>query len=338
MSDEQTGRPAAFRLDDPAVRIAEPDETDDPSLEGTALAVTGGARDVRAVRRCVMGLGGLFLSAALALVVFGAGVWITDFVTRMFERAGWLGWTASALAACAALALLALVLREITGLMRLARVANLRADAELAAASDDRKAADAVVRKVTALYASRPETARGRAALKRHAREIIDGRDLLRLTEKALIVPLDAQARAMITASAQRVSLVTAVSPRALIDIAFVLYEAVRLVRRIGALYGGRPSGLSMLRLMRMTIAHLAVTGGVAMTDSALHQVVGQSLAARLSARLGEGVINGLMTGRIGLAAMDVCRPLPWIAGEPPGLGGLMSTLVGTVANKSRPG
>jgi putative membrane protein len=337
MSDEQTRRPTTFRLDDPAVRMAPLEAENELHTEAFASGVDGDGSEgtARAVRRRGMGIGGIFLSATSALVVFGMGIWVTDFVARMFERAGWLGWTASGLAACAGLALLALLLREIVGLMRLARMAGVRAEAELAAASDDQVAARDVVRKVIEFYISRPDTARARAALKRHAGEIIDGRNLLRLAEKELIAPLDAQARGMITASAQRVSLVTAVSPRALIDIAFVLYESVRLVRRIGALYGGRPSGLSMVRLMRMTIVHLTVTGGVAMTDSALHQVVGHSLAARLSARLGEGVINGLMVGRIGLAALDVCRPLPWIASEPPGLSGLMSTLVGTVANKS---
>ena len=39
---------------------------------------------------------------------------------------------------------------------------------------------------------------------------------------------------------------------------------------------------------------------------------MGQGLAAKLSARLGEGVVNGLMTVRVGIAAMRVVRPLPF--------------------------
>jgi putative membrane protein len=30
-----------------------------------------------------------------------------------------------------------------------------------------------------------------------------------------------------------------------------------------------------------------------------------------LSARFGEGAVNGILTGRIGLAAIEVCRPIP---------------------------
>jgi putative membrane protein len=32
----------------------------------------------------------------------------------------------------------------------------------------------------------------------------------------------------------------------------------------------------------------------------------------KLSRRFGEGVINGALTARVGVAAMEVCRPLPF--------------------------
>ena len=48
------------------------------------------------------------------------------------------------------------------------------------------------------------------------------------------------------------------------------------------------------------------------MSEGLVHQVVGQGLAAKLSSRLGEGVINGMLTARIGLACIELCRPLPF--------------------------
>jgi putative membrane protein len=64
--------------------------------------------------------------------------------------------------------------------------------------------------------------------------------------------------------------------------------------------------------LIGAVLAHLAVTGGLVLTDGLVEQLVGQGLAAKLSARLGEGVVNGLMTVRVGIAAMRVVRPLPF--------------------------
>ena len=129
------------------------------------------------------------------------------------------------------------------------------------------------------------------------------------------------QAKVLILDAAKRVSLVTAVSPRALVDVAYVVFEAGRLIRRLAELYGGRPGTLGFFRLARDVLAHLAVTGSIAVGDSFVQQIVGHGLAARLSAKLGEGVVNGMMTARIGIAAMETARPLPFSAVKRPGHG-----------------
>jgi len=79
---------------------------------------------------------------------------------------------------------------------------------------------------------------------------------------------------------------------------------------------------------MRHVIAHLAVTGGMAASDSLIQQVLGHGLAAKLSARLGEGILNGLLTARLGLAAVDVTRPLPFTALPRPVLSDLARDLL----------
>jgi putative membrane protein len=173
-----------------------------------------------------------------------------------------------------------------------------------------------------------PRLARARAGLRAHLSDIIDGADLVRLAERELMGPLDQEARRLVTAAAKRVSVVTAVSPRAIVDMSFVLITVVMLVRRLADLYGARPGALGVLRLLRLTIAHLAVTGGVAATDSLIQQVLGHGVAAKLSARLGEGVLNGLLTARIGLAAIEVSRPLPFAALPKPAVSDLAGDLV----------
>jgi putative membrane protein len=54
------------------------------------------------------------------------------------------------------------------------------------------------------------------------------------------------------------------------------------------------------------------------MTDDLLGQFLGQDVLRRLSRRLGEGAFNGALTTRIGLAAIQVVRPLPFLAAKPP--------------------
>ena len=133
-----------------------------------------------------------------------------------------------------------------------------------------------------------------------HLGDIIDGADLVRLAERELMAPLDSRRAALVTAAATRVSAFTALSPRAAVDMLFVLGTALVVVRRLSLLYGARPGTLGLMRLMRHVVVHLVMTGGMAASDSLIQQMLGHGIAAKLSARLGEGMLNGLLTARLG--------------------------------------
>ncbi len=170
--------------------------------------------------------------------------------------------------------------------------------------------------KLVALYRDRPETARARAEVEEAARAIIDGRDLIDVAERALLKPLDEKAQGEIAKAAKAVSIVTAISPRAILDVIFVIAQIIRLVRRIAEIYGGRPGLLGLIKLARSIGAHIAITGGMAVGDSLIQQLVGHGIASRISAKMGEGVLNGLLTARVGLSALAVCRPAPFAVDE----------------------
>ena len=42
-----------------------------------------------------------------------------------------------------------------------------------------------------------------------------------------------------------------------------------------------------------------------------------------------QGIGAGLLTARLGIKAMEVCRPLPWIDGDKPRLGDFRRELIG---------
>ena len=300
------------------------DELDPAELEPPPLPV----------RRRRSRLGAIFISAFGILVSAAIGLWVDGLIRDLFSRADWLGWAAVGLASVATLALFAILTRELVAMRRLASVEAMRSRAAKAEASTDAREARRLVGELSSFLASNPGTAAGRKSLAELRDDVIDGPDLLRLAETELLAPLDRQASTLIADAAKRVSIVTAVSPRALFDVGYVVFEAGRLIRRLSELYGARPGTLGFFRLGRSVVAHLAVTGSIAAGDSLVQQLVGHGLAARLSAKLGEGVINGMMTARIGIAAMETARPLPFKAVKRPGMGEFITTLTKFSAQK----
>jgi putative membrane protein len=262
----------------------------------------------------------LFGSGLGGLIVLGLTLWAEGLVRTLFERQPILGWIGLGLLGLIAIGLFGFLIKEIRALMRLGTIDHLREDLAKAHEEDDIHAARKSINQLEALYRANPRTAHGRATLQAQRRGVMDAQDLIVIAEESLMEPLDRQAIQLISSASRRVSLVTALSPRALVDIAMVAFQCITLTRQIAEHYGARPGLLGGLRLVRHMMEHLAITGGIAATEGLVSQVLGHSLAARLSTRLGEGVINGLLTARVGVAAIAVMRPMPYIATKGPTL------------------
>ena len=112
----------------------------------------------------------------------------------------------------------------------------------------------------------------------------------------------------------------TALVPLALADVAAALFANLRMIRRIAEIYGGRSGTLGSMRLLRRVFGHLLATGAVALTDDLIGSVAGGGVLSKLSRRFGEGVVNGALTARVGIAAMELCRPMPFAALAKPGV------------------
>ena len=144
------------------------------------------------------------------------------------------------------------------------------------------------------------------------------------LAETTLLTPLDAAAKAEVEAAARQVATVTALVPLALADVVAALTGNLRMIRRIAEIYGGRAGTLGAWRLTRAVMTHLVATGMVAVGDDMLDSIIGGGIVGKVSRRFGEGVVNGALTARVGVAAMEVCRPMPFRAGTRPSVRALM--------------
>ena len=264
--------------------------------------------------------GSIFLSAVGGLIFLAFLVWVQDTFLSLLSRKDWLGLAATLLLAIAVFAFVMILAREIAGLYRLSAITAVRRRADAALSAENVSEARSASAEIRAMLEERRELADGVARLKRHQGDILDARQVLTLTERELLSPLDRLARSTVGNSGRWVSMVTALSPAAVFAVGFVAYENFRMLRNLAGVYGGRPGFMSVLRLMRLIAAHLALTGGIAFTDDILGQFLGHGMTSRVSKRLGEGLVNGGFTIRIGIAAIEVLRPLPYIEARQPRL------------------
>lgn len=305
--------PAVFRPDDPIVtRLPEPA----PAAEESPGAAETAGPALPERRRA--GPTGLVLAAAGALLALAIGYDVALLVTGLLAAAPALGWVALGLAGALVLGLLLLVVREVRTLARLARIEEIRRLAARAADAADRASADRALAALERLYAGRRDLAWAEARYRERREDAIDPADRLGAFEAEMLRPVDAQARAAIARAAQMTAVFTAISPFTSVDVLATAWRNFALVRQLATLYGGRPGYAGTTRLMRRIFIHLALTGGMETGDSLAGEMLGGGAVGKLSARLGQGVINGLLTARVGIAAIQFCRPLPFVHAPKP--------------------
>jgi putative membrane protein len=280
--------------------------------------------------------GALLVGSLTTLIGLWAIFAIVQMVQSFFVQSPYLGWLALAVAATAAFSALAITFREITGLLRLNKIETLQETAARAINLDESISARQTIEGLSALYAGRGDMAIGLNQLSSHAGEIIDPKDRVQLADRLLLTPLDVEAHKIVARRARRVTLLTTVTPAAALDMLFVGSQNIAMLRDIATLYGGKPSTLATLKLMRMVVTHLAVAGGLALSDNFIQLFLGKGLLGKLSARFGEGAVNGILTGRIGLAAIEVCRPIPKPASARESLPQLLREIV-SFSNEEKP-
>ncbi len=300
---------------DPSLAPLVPDLPGGRAMQG--VAALAARRPLAFARFATWVFGSLFT------LVLSVAAW--NFVTGLFASNAVLGWVAFVLLIAALAIALVVLVAELSAFSRLCSIDRNRTEAGRPEAPGDVRGARAVVVEVTRLYAGRGETALGRSRLAERQGEVMDADALLALAEVELLAPLDRAALAAVEAAARRVATVTALVPLALADVATALVMNMRMIRTVAEIYGGRSGTMGSLKLLRRVFVSLVATGAMALTDDLLGSFAGGGVLSKLSRRFGEGVVNGALTVRVGLAAMDLCRPLPWVRQKRPGVSATVS-------------
>lgn len=317
-----------------------PSPQDAPPPPDAAAAWKAGTTE-RSARRSWGWLRLFFAAVGLAASI-SIALWADALYRDAVAASPILGYVVLALLGAILFAGLVLVGRELAAIGRIRRIGDVRSLAERAlapeaSARDARRAADALAR----LYRGRRDLEWSHGAFWRgvadRANDQADPAARLVLYEREVVARLDAMAQAEIERAARRVTAATTLMPSALLDAIAALVVNVTMIRRIAEIYGGRGGFFGSIGLARRVVAHAMAAGLIEMGGDMLAPLLGGGVAAGASRRLGEGLINGAMTVRIGLAAADLCRPTPYHAVARPSLRAVSwSALRGVASVKSK--
>ncbi|WP_417278166.1 YcjF family protein [Celeribacter sp.] len=321
MTDNQPGRgPILIELDEePTITPS----TAEPVPDLAPLARPAAMERVAVlVARKPSALARWFWRLFAALFAFTVSIVTYDAIMGLIAAHPLLGYVALGLTGAFVVVLAAIAIRELSAFARLKRIDTLQKAAVDAMGAADLKAAKGVADKLLSVYAHRPELNWGKERFRDREAEVFDADGLLGLAETELLVPLDAAARREVEAAARQVATVTALVPLALADVFTALTANLRMIRRIAEIYGGRSGTLGSWRVTKSVLTHLVATGAVAVGDDLIGTMAGGGVMAKVSRRFGEGVVNGALTARVGVAAIEVCRPLPFMKAKKPSVSG----------------
>lgn len=298
-----------------------------PQGQAMQIAARLAARKPSKLTRLFWGLAGVLVGAFVSVAAW-------RFVTELMVQYPLLGTAMSVLLAVFLLVLALVALREVAAFGRLGRLDGLRHSAAEALAQQSLPQAREVTDHLVRLYKGREDTRWGRDRLAELRGDQLDAAGLLAVAEAEVLAPLDVAAQREVEAAARQVATVTALVPLALADVAAALTSNLRMIRRIAEIYGGRSGFFGSWRLTRAVLSHLVATGAVAVGDDMLEPILGGSLLGKLSRRFGEGLVNGALTARVGVAAIEVCRPLPFVAARRPKVRSIITNSLGGLFGK----
>lgn len=312
----------AIELDEAALAASQscPEPEDGPEVSADLVRRALGGRRLGLL---AWGLGGV---ALLSLLELGAFVW------RTLADSWWWGglW-------CLALTLLGVgvlrvIVHEFRELVRLKRCQDSQSQAQ--ALQRDNLADGARLFCSRLAAQTRAESSRGYARWLEQCESHHTASEQLQLYGQLVLSEADRRARACVMRWSGEAAVLVAISPLAMVDMLLILWRSVRMIDEVAACYGICLGYWSRIRLLRLIGRHMLYAGAAELITDVGLDWLGAELSARLSARLAQGVGAGLLTVRLGLQTMQLCRPIPFTAEQKPRLGQFRSELLALLTSK----
>ncbi len=253
----------------------------------------------------------LALTAIVGLVLIQA----INYVRELITTAPLLGWPFLILLLVAVGTAVATIWREVFDIRRVRKAESLRSTGARLATSELHGEAKGFLKALDHQLDETPREDITAAA----ERGLADA-EIVTLYERQVLAPRDKRAYRLVLEGSRDIGILTALSPLGLLDGVLVLWRTTMMLRSIARSYGLALSPAASFSLLKSCIRNAALAGLADAVSHAAVEHVGASLTALLSARAGQGAGNALLAGRLGLEAIRLTRPLPFIKEPEPRL------------------
>jgi putative membrane protein len=161
--------------------------------------------------------------------------------------------------------------------------------------------------------------------------------ELLQLYSRLVLTKVDEKAMAEIAKFSTEAVVLVALSPVALIDMLIILWRNLRMINKVALLYGIKLGYWSRIKLIKQVFVNMVYAGASELITDFGSDMIGADLLGKLSGRLAQGLGAGMLTARLGVKTMQLCRPIPFE--DKPKLAHvrkeMLSTIKGLLSGKS---
>ncbi|RHW75611.1 YcjF family protein [Colwellia sp. RSH04] len=136
--------------------------------------------------------------------------------------------------------------------------------------------------------------------------------ELLQLYSRIVLSKVDDKALNEVAKFSTEAVVLVGLSPVALIDMFIMLSRNLRMINKIAGMYGLKLGYWSRIKLIKQVFVNMAYAGASELVADLGSEVLGAELMGKLSTKFAQGLGAGMLTARLGVKTIQLCRPIPF--------------------------
>lgn len=158
----------------------------------------------------------------------------------------------------------------------------------------------------------------------------LSDQEVLSLYSKMVLHKVDEQALSQVAKFSTEAVMLVAISPVAIIDMLVLMWRNLRMIDKIAGLYGIRLGYWSRIKLIKQVFTNMVYAGASEIIADVGLEMLGIDTLGRLSTRAAQGLGAGMLTARLGIKTIKLCRPVPFTE-KTPGIGQVRQEVISQV-------